>query len=220
MNDDELWASIDTQRLRTATLLEELSENELARPSLCEGWTVHEVGAHLTLQQLTLLDALRMALRNPGPLNRMINAASRREARLRTTEEIVAGIRAMVGSRRHNIGVTPLETLTDIVVHGQDIAIPLGRTLDVDPALAATAADRTWELHLTRKGRRMMKVFSPLPWAGHRLVATDTDWAVGEGPEIRGPILALLLLMTGRSVALPQLDGPGVRDLVERLQHT
>ena len=40
----------------------------------------------------------------------------------------------MVGSRRHNVGVTPYETLIDIVVHGQDIAVPLGRRARGAPA--------------------------------------------------------------------------------------
>ena len=126
----------------------------------------------------------------------------------------------MVGSRRHNFALTPYEALTDIIVHGQDIAVPLGRRLEVAPEVAAVAAERTWSCQFTRKGRRLTKVFRPLPWAGHRLVATDTGWAVGEGPEIRGPVLALLLLMTGRAVVLPQLEGPGVELLVGRLQPT
>lgn len=46
-----------------------------------------------------------------------------------------------------------------------------------------------------------------------RLQATDTDWAVGEGAQVEGPIAALLLLLTGRRVALAQLSGPGA-DLI------
>jgi len=49
----------------------------------------------------------------------------------------------MIGSRRHNIGVSYKEKpLTDILVHGQDIAIPLGRSLDSDPEAAAFAGSR------------------------------------------------------------------------------
>jgi hypothetical protein len=58
-------------------------------------------------------------------------------------------------------------------------------------------------------GRIKLKVFRSLPDEGHRLVATDIDWAVGDGPEIRGPVLALLLLLTGRPVVMPQLGGEG-----------
>ncbi len=213
MNDDELWAAIDAQRLRTADLLATLTPADWARRSLCEGWTVRDVAAHLTLQQLTLGDGLRIALRHPGDLNRMIQASARDRSAALPTEQIIAEIRGMVGSRRHNVGVTPAETLIDIVVHGQDMAVPLGRSLPVPAEVAATAASRMWET----RGRRMAKVFRPLPYDGLRLTATDTDWSVGEGAEIRGPVLALLLLLTGRQVVLPQLDGPGATVLTERL---
>jgi hypothetical protein len=49
--------------------------------------------------------------------------------------------------------------------------------------------------------------------AGYRLVADDVPWAAGQGRQISGPIGALLLLLTGRPAALPQLSGPGADDL-------
>jgi hypothetical protein len=54
-----------------------------------------------------------------------------------------------------------------------------------------------------------MKVFRPVPYRSYRLIATDTEWAVGDGPEIRGPILAILLLLTGRTAGCNELAGPG-----------
>jgi uncharacterized protein (TIGR03083 family) len=207
MNDDELWAAIDAQRLRTTDFLETLDPEDWARRSLCEGWTIRDVAAHLTQQQMTIADGLRTALRHPGSLNHMIQA-SVRERSAQPTEQLIAGIRAMIGSRRHNVGLTPLETLIDIVVHGQDIAVPLGRSLPVPAEVAALAADRVWSYQASRRGRRMAKVFKPLPYDGCRLVATDIDWSVGAGAEIRGPVLAILLMLTGRSAVLPTLNGP------------
>lgn len=212
MNEEELWAAIDAQRLRTADVLETLTPPEWERPSLCDGWTVRDVAAHLTLQQLSLGSALRGALRHPGSVNHIIDASARDRARL-PTGRIVAEIRGAVGSRRHNVGLTPYETLIDIVVHGQDVAVPSGRMLEVPPAVAATAASRVWD----SRGSWKAQVFQQLPYDGCRLTATDTDWSVGEGPEVRGPVLALLLLLTGRPVVLPQLDGEGATALVERL---
>ena len=208
MNDDELWAAIDAQRLRTADLLETLTDDDWRHRSLCDGWTVRDVAAHLTFQQLTLGDGLRMALKHPGSLNRMIHASTRDKAN-RPTAQLIAEIRATAGSRRHNFGVTPKETLIDIVVHGQDIAVPIGRSLHVPPEVAATAATRVWDC----RGSRQSKVFQPIPYDGLNLQATDIDWSVGQGPELRGPILALLLLLTGRAVVVPQLAGPGVQAL-------
>ncbi|TQI99912.1 maleylpyruvate isomerase family mycothiol-dependent enzyme [Kribbella jejuensis] len=208
MNDDELWAAIDAQRLRTADLLETLIDDDWSHRSLCDGWTVRDVAAHLTLQQLTLGDGLKLALKHPGGVNRTIHASTRAKSR-QPTAQLIAEIRAMAGSRRHNVGVTAQETLIDIVVHGQDIAVPIGRSLHVPQQLAAVAAQRVWDC----RGTRLSKVFNQLPYDGLNLQATDIAWSVGQGPELRGPILALLLLLTGRTVVLPQLDGPGVQVL-------
>jgi uncharacterized protein (TIGR03083 family) len=210
MNDDELWAAIDAQRRRTTDLLATLTPADWSHRSLCDGWTVRDVAGHLTLQQMTIGGVLRLTLKHPGihSLNWMIQTSARDQAAL-PTEQLIGGIRGMVGSRRHNLGVTARETLIDIVVHGQDIAIPLGRTLPVPPEVAATAASRVWEC----RGTRLSKVFKTVPYDGLRLVAEDIDWSVGEGPELRGPVLSLLLLLTGRRVVLPQLDGPGAEVL-------
>jgi uncharacterized protein (TIGR03083 family) len=205
MNDDEIWAAIDSHRLQIAELLEQLSDNEWLHPSLCDEWTVRDVAAHLTLQQLRLGDALLEAVRHPGGMNRMIREWARRRAKL-PREQLVAEIRGMVGSRRHNFGVTCTETLIDILVHSQDIAVPLGRRLDIDPRAAAVAATRVWSY----SGGSKAKVFKKIPLAGFRFIATDVTWAVGTGREITGPIVPILLVLTGRLAALSALSGDGV----------
>jgi uncharacterized protein (TIGR03083 family) len=209
MHTDEVWKAIDSQRTRVADLLDGLADDEWDQPSLCGGWTVRDVAAHLTLQQLTLGDAARLAARSPGGLRRITREAARRRAAA-PTARLVAEIRATAGSRRHNAGVTCRETLIDILVHGLDIAVPLGRALEVPGDAAAEAATRVWELAFPFFGypfhpRRRLR--------GLRLAATDTDWAVGRGQLAEGPMAALLLLLTGRAAALPQLTGPGAATL-------
>ncbi|GIF20415.1 uncharacterized protein (TIGR03083 family) [Actinoplanes tereljensis] len=203
MSRDEIWQAIDAQRLALAAILDDLSADEWQVPSLCAGWTVRDVAAHLTLQQLGLRDLGAMMLSWRGSMDRTIAHAARRKARM-PTGQLVAELRGMAGSRRHTLGVTYLETLTDILVHGQDIAVPLGRELVMPPAAAAVAATRM----LT------MRIPPPLPAArrakGVRLAATDVDWSFGTGPEVSGPMEALLLAVTGRGVALPRLAGHGV----------
>jgi uncharacterized protein (TIGR03083 family) len=110
-----------------------------------------------------------------------------------------------------NAGVTCRETLIDILVHGQDIAVPLGRRHDMPPEAAAIAAIRLWSMRWPPPfpAKRKME--------GLRLTATDTSWSVGEGPDVRGPMGAILLLLAGRVVTLPQLSGDGAADLTARL---
>jgi uncharacterized protein (TIGR03083 family) len=211
MDRDQVWQVIDAQRLSLAGLLEQLSDEEWRQPSLCAGWTVRDVAAHLTLQQVGLGGEIAMITRWRGSLEQtMHDAACRRAAALRTGQ-IIARIRGMAGSRRHNFGATYLEPLTDILVHGQDIAIPLGRRHEIPPQAAAAAASRVLS----------MRWPPPLPSArkaaGFRLTATDTSWSVGEGPEVQGPMAALLLVCTGRLAALPRLSGDGTADLTARL---
>jgi uncharacterized protein (TIGR03083 family) len=215
MNDDEVWAAIDSQRRRTADLLEQLSDDEWLHPSLCEGWTVRDVAAHLTLQQVGLGEAIVSVITHPsilGGINRMIHKTARIRADL-PTQQLIAQIRAMIGSRRHNLGVTSLDTLTDILVHSQDIAIPLRRDLDMPTEASAAAATRVW----SQLGKATSRVFHDVPLHGSRLTATDISWSVGEGREITGPIGAILLLLTGRLAALPQLSGDGAQALRKEL---
>jgi len=209
---DQVWADIDTQRLRTTDLLSDLTRAEWDTPSLCDGWTVRDVSAHLTLQQMTLGSALLAALRHPGSLNHIIHASARDRA-TRPTNLLIAEIRGMVGSRRHNVGVTPLETLIDIVVHGQDIAVPLGRKLTVPLTAAVTTADRLWWSRTTRIGRLKARVFEDVDLRGLRFVASDADWTAGEGDEVRGPLLSIVLVLTGRPVGADALEGPGASRL-------
>jgi len=211
MNDDRIWNAIDAHRLRTAEMLESLSDGDWRHPSLCEGWTVQDVAAHLTLQQVGIGDLVRGAIRHPGGMNRMIREAAKRRAGL-PRQQIVAEIHATVGSRRQNVGVTCQETLIDILVHSQDIAMPLGRRLDVDPQAAAVAATRVWSY----AGASKAKVFKKIPLEGLRFDASDIAWSVGAGLGIEGPILAILLVLTGRLAALPLLAGDGTAEVAAR----
>ena len=209
MNEDAAWAAIDAQRSRIAVLLDVLAAEDWAHPSLCEGWTVRDVAAHLTLQQLSLGEALAEAIKLPPPrsLNRSIHDWTCRKANV-PTGQLIAEIRGMIGSRRHNVGVTHRETPTDLLVHSQDIAIPLGRSLDSDPEAAAIVANRIWS--------RSFMFHAQRPFRGLRLIATDTDWAVGAGDEVIGPMIDLLLMLTGRLATVPQLSGAGTERLVHR----
>jgi uncharacterized protein (TIGR03083 family) len=204
MDLDEVWRTIDTERAGLADLLEDLSPAEWATPSLCDAWRVGDVAAHLTLAQMGLGGALVGAVRARGSFDGMIRDTALRAAS-RPPAECARRLRAMVGSRRTAPFLTPLEPLLDVLVHGQDIAIPLGRTRRMPTEAAATAAQRAWDLRFPFRARRRL--------AGFRLAATDADWAVGSGAPVEGPIAALLLLVTGRDAALDELTGEGVNAL-------
>ncbi|WP_324784756.1 maleylpyruvate isomerase family mycothiol-dependent enzyme [Streptomyces sp. H51] len=192
LDRDELWRYVDQERAGLADLLEGLSPEEWEAPTLCGDWRVRDVAAHLTVGPRSHgRDVLRELLRAHGDPHRMIHDVSVREGR-RPVGEIVAALRSAVGSRRAAPGTTPHETLLDLLVHGQDIALALGREREMPPAAARDAAERVWTMR-----------FPPRPWPRPqaRLVATDIDWTRGEGEEVRAPVAALLLLLTGRPEA-------------------
>jgi uncharacterized protein (TIGR03083 family) len=207
---DGMWAGIDDQRARTAALLEGLTPARWEHPSLCDGWTVRHVAAHLTMQQQRVRDAVAFLARHPQMLrswrlNTFIYKAGVLHAQGLSTEQIIAGIRDGIGSRRHNPGLTPLETATDILVHSQDIALPLGLDLPMQASISVLAATRRWD---TRHSW-LASVNRRLPLDTLRLTATDVEWSRGDGAEVAGPIGAILLLITGRTKALDQLTGEG-----------
>jgi uncharacterized protein (TIGR03083 family) len=207
---DEMWRTVEQERLGLADLLADLPAADWSGPTLCDGWTVKELAAHLTAApRYTLTSMLSDVVRARGNFDRMMRDAAVRHAASRTPEQLVGELRAVAASRRHPPVVSATEPLLDVLVHGQDLAIPLGRPREMPLEAARVATARAWTVgfpfHTPRKLR------------GLRFVATDADWSTGEGPEVRAPIAALLLLATGRPAALPRLDGPGAAEVRARL---
>ncbi|MFI0452397.1 maleylpyruvate isomerase family mycothiol-dependent enzyme [Actinomadura sp. 6N118] len=204
MDRDDVWRAIDDQRRSLADLFDDLADHEWETPSLCTDWRVRDVAAHLTLAHTGMGTAGLALLRARGNVNRMIRDTALREGKL-PVDSFAPKLRAMVGSRAKAPGISEMEPLIDVLVHGQDIAIPLSRTRPMPTEAAAAAASRVWpDLWPFRAERRLQ---------GIELVATDHAWTAGEGLLVKGPISAILLLITGRRAALPLLAGPGVPKL-------
>ncbi|MBO0807084.1 MAG: maleylpyruvate isomerase family mycothiol-dependent enzyme, partial [Actinobacteria bacterium] len=204
----DVWRAIDAERTGLADLLAGLTAEQWEVPSLCAGWRVREVAAHLTLAQSGIAVSAVALLRARGSLDRMIYDTAVRQARL-PPGRYPDLLRGMTGSRKKAPGISHLEPLIDVLVHGQDIAIPLGLARTMPLPAAVAAADRVWpDLYPFRAGRRL---------AGIRLAATDCSWSAGAGLLAEGPIAAILLALTGRPAAAERLSGPGVTELSTRL---
>ena len=206
MQRDEKWAVIADQRRVLADLLTGVDEQGWDRPSLCAQWRVRDVAAHvaLTPQAPGVGSMLAAAVSARGDLQAMNRDMA--VAHADRAADLVGELRAFAAGRRRPAITTLDNLLFDTLVHVQDVAVPLGRTAAMPIDAARDGAERVWRMGWPFWARRRFR--------GLRLVATDTDWTAGAGAELRGPVPALLMLLTGRTAtALPQLTGPGAQRL-------
>ena len=206
MKDEEYWSAVRAMRLRIADLLETLTPAQWNAPSLCRGWRVRDVAGHLALvPTITTWQMISVAPRARFDPNRINTLLARRHGSGEPAETIVR-IRAHAETRRTAKALDTRNNLFDAIVHGQDIARPVGRDLPVPAAFSQAGLERVWEMGWPFNARRKL--------AGLTLRATDTDWTVGTGPEVAGAALDLLLLLTGRTAAVvDSLHGEGAASL-------
>ncbi len=196
-----LWAAAHAERAALADDLAGLDQTQWAHPSLCEGWTVEDVVAHLTAA--ASIGRARWLVSVVGARFDTDRHNERRLAEHRgaTPAETLERFRRVVTSTTGPTGDTAA-WLGEVVVHAQDVRRPLGlrRTPPVETVteVARFFASRDF----TVPGRSNT--------AGLRLEATDGPFATGEGPLVRGTTLALTLAMAGREAYCDDLTGPGV----------
>jgi uncharacterized protein (TIGR03083 family) len=202
------WKLIHSQRAVLVDTLEGLSPEQWATPSLCAGWSVQQAAAHV------LAGAEQTPLGFIGDLGtagfRFNTMVDRQAKRIGATSpiEIVARLRARTTTTNHP--PAPVAAmLGEVVVHGEDIRRPLGLTAQNAPTATAACLEMYKNANFPVGAKKRI--------AGLRLVASDTDWSHGSGPEVTGPALSLLMVMTGRAAGLDGLSGDGVRTLSARL---
>ena len=203
----DVWPTVHAERKALATDLRELSTADWATPSLCSSWTVRDVLAHMTSAA---------KLTPPAFVGRMIGSgfsfgkaqekgvAAERGA---SPADTLANFESVVTSVRHPPG--PTQTwLGETIVHSEDIR----RALGIQHAYPADAVVTVADFY---KGSNLL-IGSKNRIAGLTLRATDAEWATGTGPEVSGPVLSLVMAMTGRKVADDDLTGEGVATLRSR----
>jgi uncharacterized protein (TIGR03083 family) len=208
MDRDQCWRVITDQRLSLADLLEDLTDSEWESPSLCADWRVRDVAAHVAMapQVPSVWSMTKDGIRAGGRFHKLNHDVAVRHADSRSGDSLVAELREHAWSRRLPVVTNYRNILFDVLVHGQDIALPLGRARTMPRDVALTCASRVWRMGWPFWARRRLR--------GLRLVATDAGWNAGAGEDVCGPIDALLLLLTGRvDAVLPRLSGPGLARL-------
>ena len=209
MDRDRIHAAIAQERLCIADLMDGLDDTQLATASLCGGWDVKTVAAHLmSFLAAGTLRVTWLGMRR-GSSDRAIDELARRAAHL-PAAEIAGTLRELAN---HTYWRPPPQApglLAEVLSHSGDIRIPLGLPFEPDLQLTETALDfltGPLPIGLVPLGRLR----------GIRLHASDIDRTWGDGQEVRGRAAELMMATVGRTTVLDTLEGPGLPQLRQRI---
>jgi uncharacterized protein (TIGR03083 family) len=201
------WKLIHAERDALATDLAGLDVARWQSPSLCDDWTVREVLAHMTataaMTPVTFFGTFIGSGFNFGSFARKGVQGELGNSGVET----LARFRAHAGSTTSPPGPTD-SWVGETIVHAEDIRRPLGIAHTYAPAAVLRVANFYQGSNTLIGAKNRI--------AGITLRATDTDWSHGSGPEVSGPLLSLVMAMTGRKVAFDDLEGPGLEVLRSR----
>jgi uncharacterized protein (TIGR03083 family) len=205
----DIWPMIRTERAALVEDLAALPAADWDRPSLCADWKVRDVVAHIVATASMTPPRFLVRLAGSGfAFDRMVRRDIAALTARHDDQQLLGLLRARVDTRNAPPGPTA-SWLGETIVHGEDVFRAV-RGYRTHPAehLAAVADFYKNSNTLIGAKRRV---------EGVALRATDADWQHGAGPEAAGPMVALVLAMTGRAAALDDLTGPGVAVLRDRV---
>ncbi len=199
MDDANLQPAVAAEFVALADLLDGASDEQWGTPSLCEGWRVREVIAHLTMAARYSEEEFMAELRNCDfDFGRLSNQVASRDAEL-PTGDLVANLRADVMHHWTPPSGGYHGALNHVVIHGLDVSVPLGvRLRSADETIRVVLDD------LTEGGGH---AHFGIDLDGRRLEATDLDWSYGSGPVLRGAAEDLALVICGRAIPARRLEG-------------
>jgi uncharacterized protein (TIGR03083 family) len=203
----DIWSLVHAERAALAADLANLTDEQWATPSLCTGFSVRQVLAHMTagasLNPVRWLAGVVRCRFDFDKMNAMRLAGQLGDS----PTETLARFRSVLTSTT-KAPVPTAAVLGETIVHGEDIRRPLGLHRDYPIATLTRLANyyQGSDLVVPAKGRI----------AGLRLQARDGSFATGSGPLVAGTTLALIMAMTGRETYCDELDGPGAATLRAR----
>lgn len=200
-------AMADIERKALFGELEGLTEAQWATMTVCNPWTVRHLVAHMTaLGNQTAGNFFKGMITTGFNFNKFV-AKDLVKHNQGSNADVLAGFAKTLTSAKTPPGPKYVP-LGEYMVHGEDIRRALG--------LKATHP----EAHIVALAGGYQTTGKPLGGkkrsAGLKLRATDVDWTHGDGPEVAGPGLDLIMAMTGRARALDNCTGEGVATMRAR----
>ena len=200
----DVWPTIHTERKVLAADLDTIPDGGWDTPSLCDGWTVRDVLAHMTATTLLNGPKFFAKMAGSGFSLKRLQAKDISAQRGSSPADTLARFKAQIDSTGRPPG--PIDTiLGETIVHAEDIRRPLGIKHEYPQGALVRVANFFAGSNLIIGTKRRI--------ASVTLQATDGDWRHGDGPAVEGPMLDILMAMTGRKVALDALTGAGVATL-------
>ena len=197
---DTIQDMIAAQRGELAAVLDALPAGGWDEPTLCAGWRVREVVAHVTMpfRYSGRRFVLELA-RSRGKFNEMADRVALRDAARMSPAELAGAVRSNIGHPWRPPGGGFSGALAHDVIHGLDITVPLGLALAVPEerlrrVLPASTNDKT-------------VMFFGADLAGIEFRARDMNWTLGAGTPLTGAAADLLLAMCGRKLPAGRLSG-------------
>lgn len=196
------------ERTDIAEFLATLSPQQWEARTLCVGWRVRDVVAHmLSYDELDGRGLVGRFAKGRFLLDR-VNAVGLAEYNTRGPEELLALLKDHLEPRGLPAAFGGMVALVDGLIHHQDIRRPLGMARNI-PAERLLPTLRCALIAPPIRGFWRVR--------GLRLVATDLDWSAGSGSQVQGPAEALLMTIAGRRGVVGELSGPGQQRLARRI---
>jgi uncharacterized protein (TIGR03083 family) len=196
----DIRVAVAGERADLADVLAGLADDDWDEATLCAGWRVRELVAHITMPYRLSTPGFLLGLaRARGNFDRFADRQARRDARELSAAELVECLRQNVDHPWKPSGGGYQGALSHDVIHGLDVTVALGIDRQVP-------ADRL-RLIVDDMNPRQLKHFG-VDLTGTQLQATDLDWTHGIGEPLTGTAQDLLLVLCGRTLPPGHLTGP------------
>lgn len=203
----DIWPVIHTERKALAADLEGLTDAQWQTRSQCADWSVQDVVAHMLATSHMSGAKFFPKFVGAGFNFEKLQSKGIEQNRGTSPADMMNNFAAQLDSKGRPPG-PPMTMLGEVIIHSDDIRRPLGIAheypTEVLTQLGTFFSNSSPIIH----GKERV--------AGLHLKATDTEWEHGSGPTVEGPMLPLLLAITGRKSALTDLSGDGVDTLRSR----
>jgi uncharacterized protein (TIGR03083 family) len=203
----DLMPMVHAERASLSEFLDTLAPEQWTTATWCDKWNVQEVVGHLTAAgNITAPHFFGGFVKAGFNFDKTVDRDLRSYS-TGTPAEVKSRYDAIIMSNRKPPGPAYV-ALGEIMVHGEDIRRSHGAKGEHPEEHLVTLAEMYKKTGLPLHGKKRV--------VGLKLKATDADWSTGDGPEVNGPCMSLIMAMVGRAGALDDCAGPGVETLRAR----